>query len=116
VLTTAREYLPFEKEDPWRDYGKGRRSLAAAGKLLNLNLAFRRGDEQRLAPVAATYVRASIERLSLVDPTFAVLQAKIVQEIVDRLPDAIPVGRPFSGRTFQRSRGMMETVPLFEPC
>ncbi|MDR7296355.1 hypothetical protein J2X16_001694 [Pelomonas aquatica] len=37
TITTAREYLSFEKEDPWRDYWKSRQTLAAARKLLQLS-------------------------------------------------------------------------------
>lgn len=33
-ISTAREYLSFEKEDPWRDYWKSRQSLTAARRIL----------------------------------------------------------------------------------
>ncbi|WP_457390194.1 DNA ligase D [Roseateles sp. P5_E1] len=36
TITTAREYLSFEKEDPWRDYAKSRQTLATARKRLKL--------------------------------------------------------------------------------
>jgi bifunctional non-homologous end joining protein LigD len=36
TIATAREYLSFEKEDPWRDYWKSRQTLTAARKLLQL--------------------------------------------------------------------------------
>ena len=34
TITTAREYLSFQKEDPWRDYWKKKQSLTKAIKLL----------------------------------------------------------------------------------
>lgn len=36
TISAAREYLAFEKEDPWRDYWKNRQTLTAARKLLGL--------------------------------------------------------------------------------
>lgn len=34
TISTAHEYLSFEKEDPWRDYWKSRQTLTAARKML----------------------------------------------------------------------------------
>ncbi|HEU6454507.1 MAG TPA: DNA ligase D [Roseateles sp.] len=36
TISTAREYLSFEKSDPWADYGKARQTLTAARKALRI--------------------------------------------------------------------------------
>lgn len=36
TIATAREYLSFEKTDPWADYWKSRQTLTSARKLLKL--------------------------------------------------------------------------------
>lgn len=37
TTSTAREYLSFEKDDPWREYWKSRQTLTAAKKILKLS-------------------------------------------------------------------------------
>lgn len=81
---------------------------------LLLWICFPPSECQGLAPWAATYVPASVKRLSLWDPAFSLLRDEVVQQIVDRLPDAFPVGQPFGGRTFQSARGRLTAVPLID--